>query len=90
MRVHVEFRSPQRCVSLCSLNFGIMKENSMLATKGWTPMPKYVHYSIMVLCIVLIFFLYNKALGSIPFLILSFYLFFFGWMQLKDRKKKTR
>ncbi|MBB5179480.1 c-di-AMP phosphodiesterase-like protein [Planomicrobium koreense] len=53
-------------------------------------MPKYVHYSIIVLCIVLIFFLYNKALGSIPFLILSFYLFFFGWMQLKGRKKKTR
>lgn len=53
-------------------------------------MPKYVHYIIITLCIVLTFFLYNKALGSIPFLILSFYLFFFAWTQVRGRKKKTR
>ncbi|MGK7376504.1 hypothetical protein ACSFXN_01610 [Planococcus sp. 1R117A] len=53
-------------------------------------MSKYIHYIIIILCIVLTLFLYNKALASIPFLILSFYLFYFGWTQLTDRKKKTR
>ncbi|RNF40037.1 hypothetical protein EEX84_05210 [Planococcus salinus] len=54
------------------------------------PMPKFIHYIVIILCIVLVFFLYNRALGSIPFLILSFYLFYFGWKQLGGRKKKTR
>lgn len=53
-------------------------------------MSKYTHYFIIILCLVLTFFLYNKALASIPFLILSFYLFYFGWSQLSSRKKKTR
>ncbi|CEG21916.1 hypothetical protein BN1080_00836 [Planococcus massiliensis] len=53
-------------------------------------MSKYAHYLIIFLCLILTFFLYNKALGSIPFLILSLYLFYFGWRQLGSRKKKTR
>ncbi|ETP67730.1 hypothetical protein QWY22_15640 [Planococcus liqunii] len=53
-------------------------------------MSKYTHYIVIILCIVLTLFLYNKALGSIPFLILSLYLFYFGWTQLSSRKKKTR
>lgn len=54
------------------------------------PMRKAVHYIIILICVILIFFLYNKALGSIPFMILALYLFYFGWMQLDPRKKKTR
>ncbi|PSL40606.1 hypothetical protein B0H99_10468 [Planomicrobium soli] len=53
-------------------------------------MAKLTHYMIFIFCIILIFVLYGRALGSIPFLILSFYLFYFSWSQLYSRKKKTR
>ena len=53
-------------------------------------MPKAAHYAIMIIAVVLLIVLYNKALGSIPFLILSAYFFYFGWVQLVRRKKKSR
>ena len=53
-------------------------------------MPKYVNYLIVIVCIILIVFLYNKALGSIPLIILSLYLFYFGWKELGKRKNKSR
>ena len=53
-------------------------------------MRKAIHYIIITICVILTFFLYNKALGSIPFMILALYLFYFGWTQLDPRKKKTR
>ncbi len=53
-------------------------------------MPKYLNYLIILLCIILIVFLYNRALGSIPFIILSLYLFYYGWKVLGKRKNKSR
>lgn len=53
-------------------------------------MPKAAHYTIIIVALVLVIVLYNRALGSIPFLILSAYLFYFGWGQLARRKKKSR
>ena len=53
-------------------------------------MPKAAHYTIIIIAVVLLIVLYNRALGSIPFLILSAYLFYFGWNQLGRRKKKSR
>ncbi|MGM0896880.1 MAG: hypothetical protein ACQEV0_03220 [Bacillota bacterium] len=53
-------------------------------------MPKAAHYIIIIVAVVLLIVLYNRALGSIPFLILSMYFFYFGWEQLVRRKKKSR
>ncbi|WP_195913980.1 hypothetical protein [Planomicrobium sp. YIM 101495] len=53
-------------------------------------MPKSAHYIIIILCIILTVFLYNQAFGAVPFLILSFYLFYFGWTQIRSRKKNSR
>ncbi|MDN7241810.1 hypothetical protein QWY14_08385 [Planococcus sp. N028] len=53
-------------------------------------MPKVFHNIIIAICLISIFFLYNKALASIPLIILSLYLFYFAWLQLGTRKKKTR
>ncbi|MDE0584508.1 hypothetical protein ON064_15900 [Planococcus sp. A6] len=53
-------------------------------------MPKAAHYAIIIVAVVLLIVLYNRALGSIPFLILSAYFFYFGWDQLMRRKKKSR
>ncbi|MFC3210531.1 MULTISPECIES: hypothetical protein [Planomicrobium] len=53
-------------------------------------MPKYVNYLIIIVCIILIVFLYNRALGSVPLIILSLYLFYYGWKELGKRKNKSR
>lgn len=53
-------------------------------------MSKAAHYTIIIVALVLVIVLYNKAFGSIPFLILSAYLFYIGWQQLVRRKKKSR
>ncbi len=53
-------------------------------------MPKYVNYLIIIVLIILIVVLYNRALGSIPFIILSLYLFYYGWKELGERKNKSR
>lgn len=53
-------------------------------------MPKIAHYIIIALCVALIIFLYNKQLASIPFIILSLYLFYFAWKEFGKRNKKSR
>ena len=53
-------------------------------------MPKYANYLIIFICAIMILFLYNRALGSIPFIILSLYLFYYGWKMLGKRKNKSR
>lgn len=53
-------------------------------------MPKAAHYTIILLCVILTIFLYNQAFGAVPFLILSLYLFYFGWTQIRGRNKKSQ
>ncbi|MET1014166.1 MAG: hypothetical protein ABWX61_06615 [Paenisporosarcina sp.] len=43
---------------------------------------------VIVGCLVVTFFLYNKQMGAIPLLLLSFYLFFYGWQKLYHAKNK--
>ena len=48
-----------------------------------------IHFVIVFAFLAVTFFLYNKQMGSIPLLLLSFYLFFWGsrkFYQLKNKK----
>ncbi|EGA88221.1 hypothetical protein GPDM_16021, partial [Planococcus donghaensis MPA1U2] len=78
----------RRSISLAI--FCIIKEYASQKSRRMDPMRKAVHYIIIAICVILIFFLYNKALGSIPFMVLAIYLFYFGWKQIDPRKKNTR
>ena len=49
-------------------------------------MKNSLHLVVILACLVLTFFLYNKQMGSIPLLILSLYLFYFGWLKLRQVK----
>ena len=44
-------------------------------------MKKPIHIMVIIILLLLTFFLYNKKLGSIPLLILSIYLFGYGWFK---------
>ena len=51
-------------------------------------MKKSIHFIIILVCLVITFILYNKQIGSIPLLILSIYLFYFGFHMLREGKNK--
>lgn len=49
-------------------------------------MKNSIHIVVILACLVVTFFLYNKQLGSIPLLILATYLFYFGWIMMREGK----
>ena len=49
---------------------------------------QYIHYLVILACLIATFFLYNEQLASIPLLILASYLFFVGFKRLRDMKKR--
>ncbi|WP_169834555.1 hypothetical protein [Paenisporosarcina indica] len=49
-------------------------------------MKNSLHIVVILACLVVTFFLYNKQMGSIPLLLLSIYLFYFGWNLLREGK----
>jgi len=49
-------------------------------------MKNSIHILVVLTCLILTFFLYNKQLGSIPLLLLSIYLFYFGLFKLREAK----
>ncbi|MCZ8538605.1 MULTISPECIES: hypothetical protein [Paenisporosarcina] len=49
-------------------------------------MKNTIHYVVILACLIVTFFLYNKQMGSIPLLILSIYLFYFGWLRVRESK----
>ncbi|PUB12979.1 hypothetical protein C8K15_10892 [Paenisporosarcina sp. OV554] len=49
-------------------------------------MRRVIHIIVILTCLVLTFFLYNKQMGSIPLIILSIYLFYFGWLKIRESK----
>ena len=53
-------------------------------------MKQILFYAFPVICIVLVFLLYNQQLGSIPLLLLSIYLFAAGVRMMLRAKKKSR
>lgn len=50
-------------------------------------MKNYVHYAIIIACLVATFFMYNEQLGAIPLLTLAAYLFYLGVKQVIYLKK---
>ncbi|EPD51664.1 hypothetical protein HMPREF1210_01776 [Paenisporosarcina sp. HGH0030] len=49
-------------------------------------MKNSIHIVVVLACLIGTFFLYNKQMGSIPLLILSIYLFYFGWTTIRETK----
>ena len=45
-----------------------------------------IHFIVIMTCLVSTFFLYNKQMGSIPLIILSIYLFYLGFLKLREAK----
>jgi len=45
-----------------------------------------IHIIVILTGLIATFFLYNKQLGSIPLILLSIYLFYFGLLKLREGK----
>jgi hypothetical protein len=45
-------------------------------------MGRFIHYFIIIACVILIYLLYNSGKGAIPFLILSAYFFILGFIDI--------
>ena len=51
-------------------------------------MKQYIHYILILACLVATFFLYNKQLAAIPLLLLSLFLFYVAYKKVTKLKNK--
>ncbi|BAK17825.1 hypothetical protein SSIL_3402 [Solibacillus silvestris StLB046] len=51
-------------------------------------MQQYVHYILILACLIATFFLYNRQLAAIPLLLLSFILFYVAYKKVTNLKNK--
>ncbi|EON73988.1 putative membrane protein [Lysinibacillus parviboronicapiens] len=52
-------------------------------------MKSVIHYIIILALVLGVIFLYNKQIGAIPLLLLSVYLFYFGFKIIRDIKNSN-
>ncbi|GEL04774.1 hypothetical protein [Rummeliibacillus stabekisii] len=48
-----------------------------------------IHFIVILLCLILTYFTYDKQLGAVSFLLLAIYLFAYGYYRLRLEKKKN-
>lgn len=59
-----------------------------LMKEGAQIVQQYVHYILILACLIATFFLYNRQLAAIPLLLLSFILFYVAYNKVTNLKNK--
>ncbi|CAM5192341.1 putative protein OS=Ureibacillus acetophenoni OX=614649 GN=SAMN05877842_10143 PE=4 SV=1 [Ureibacillus acetophenoni] len=52
-------------------------------------MKRFIHYFIIIACLVTTFFIYDSGKGAVPFLILSAYFFTLGFINIYKIKNSN-